>query len=66
VSDAVRDAIHHSLLVEPPDADARPTSPAFPVVATQLAALMRASEPGSLSHAELALLQEWLARLSQM
>lgn len=64
VSDAVRDAIHTSLLVEPTDADVHP-SPAVPTVATQLAALIRVNGPSSLSDAEFALLQEWLARLSQ-
>jgi AcrR family transcriptional regulator len=65
VSDAVRDAIHRSLLVEPSDTGARPPLSTVPTVATQLAALTRADRPGSLSDAELALLHEWLARLSQ-
>jgi hypothetical protein len=69
----VRDAVHAAVLAEPrttgepgtaaePDAvdDRAETSR----VAAGLAALLRRSPAGSLSEGEAALLQEWLARLS--
>jgi hypothetical protein len=69
----VRDAVHAAVLAEPrttgePGAAAEPDAvddrAETSRVAAGLAALLRRSPAGSLSEGEAALLQEWLARLS--
>jgi AcrR family transcriptional regulator len=65
MSDAVRDAVHASVLVDREEVAGDRPAVLMSTVSTQLAALLTNAPPKGLSVAETVLLQEWLVRLGQ-